>query len=754
MIKRAQVFLPLAACAFDGTGSGAGRRGLIYAGQIMFQSFEHTAMRELTAERVTALRSAMKDQGIDGFIVPRADAHQGENVAPRDQRLAWLTGFTGSAGVAVVLAERAAIFVDGRYTLQAADQVDDAVLEIVPIHKTSVAEWLEDALPKGARLGYDAWLHGKAEIDKLRAVAKEKAAGVVSVPENLIDKIWEDQPPAPAGSVRVHPVDVAGEEASAKRARIAEAVAEEGATVAVLSLPDSIAWLLNIRGSDIARSPVAHGFALIHDDGRVDLAMDPDKIGGEVREHLGNEVAIHPTEALPEVLRSVNGPVLLDKSSCPLWFVEQFSEAGNDLIWGRDPCVVPKATKNTAELEGMRAAHLRDGAAMVRFLAWLDAAMEAGETLTEIDIVTRLEGFRGEGGDLEDISFDTIAGSGPNGAIVHYRVSRASNRTIAPGDLLLVDSGAQYPDGTTDVTRTMATGPVTDSHRRHFTLVLKGMIGMSRARWPKGLNGRDLDPLARIALWRAGLDYDHGTGHGVGACLNVHEGPQSLSRRGTAEILPGMILSNEPGFYVAGSHGIRIENLVIVTEPAVPDGGERAMLGFETLTWVPIDRRLIDPALLDVDEAEWLDGYHAEVLERIGPLVDGGAADWLRGACAPISATGKQAPKISIGPADGTVVVRAAGAVVAESANALILSEGELAPVFYLPRKDAGIEFMDRSETVTTCPWKGEAVHFTLITKSGSIEDAAWSYENPVAGLEKIRDHLAFYSEKVTIEVL
>ena len=721
----------------------------------MFQSFELNASREETPARVAALRAEMAEQGITGFLIPRADAHQGENVAPRDQRLAWLTGFTGSAGIAVVLADRAAIFVDGRYTLQAANQVDGDVFQIVPIHKTPVDEWLADVASQGMRIAYDPWLHGKAEIDKLRTVAKAHGAALVSLAQNPVDAVWQDQPPAPAGAVRVHPGTVAGEDAVTKRTRIGADIADEGAVAAVLSLPDSIAWLLNIRGSDIGRSPVAHGFALAHIDGRVDLFMDPDKLGGEVRAHLGNGVALHPIEGMGSVLDALDGPVLLDQSTCPLWFSERLAASGNDLIWGRDPCVFPKATKNDAELDGMRAAHIRDGAAMARFLCWLDGALADGQTLTEIDVVTQLEEIRAAPGDLEDVSFETIAGSGPNGAIVHYRVTRDTDRTIVPGDLLLVDSGAQYPDGTTDITRTMATGDVNDTYRQHFTLVLKGMINLSRARWPKGLNGRDLDPLARIALWRAGLDYDHGTGHGVGACLNVHEGPQSLSRRGTAELKPGMIVSNEPGFYVAGSHGIRIENLVIVTAASKPEGGEREMLGFETLTWAPIDRRLIDVDLLDDDEAVWLDNYHAKVLNLIGPLVDPKTRGWLQDACAPLGSAAKpQGPEIIISPVQGTVVIRAAGAVIAESPRALSLTEGDYEPVFYLPRDDSGIEFMERSDKVTTCPWKGQAAHFTLVTKSGRIEDAAWSYEDPDSGVSQIAGHVAFYRDKVTTEVL
>ena len=600
----------------------------------MFQSFEAIGGAEASRPRLAALRQALDDAGVNGFLVPRADAHQGETVAPHDERLAWLTGFTGSAGMAVVLPDRAALFVDGRYGVQARRQVDTELFEIVPVHATPLAEWLPGVLTGGERIGYDAWLHGRAEIEKIRTAAEAKGAQLVALARNPLDAVWTDQPPPPAGAVRIHPPSLAGEESAAKRARIAGELAAQGCKAAVLSMPESLCWLLNIRGSDLARSPVAQGFGILRDDGRVDLAMDPDKIGGEVRAHLGNEVAVHAPDALPGLIAALEGPVLLDETSCPLWFAERLEAAGAEVVWGRDPCLLPKARKNAAELAGMRAAHLRDGAVMARFLHWLDSAVAAGETLTEIDIASRLEEMRAETGKLHDLSFDTIAGIGPNAALPHYRVNRSSNRTLCPGELVLVDSGGQYEDGTTDITRTMATGPATDEQRRLFTLVLKGMIAISRIRWPAGMRGRDLDPLARAALWRAGFDYDHGTGHGVGACLNVHEGPASLSRRGEAVLEPGMILSNEPGFYREGAWGIRIENLVIATEPSVPDGGDRPMLGFETLTWCPIDSRLIAAELLDAEERAWLDGYHAEVLARIGEQVEDGVRQWLDSACA------------------------------------------------------------------------------------------------------------------------
>ena len=721
----------------------------------MFQNFEITADKAATPDRLAALRARMADAGVTGFLVPRADAHQGENVAPHDERLAWVTGFTGSAGIAVIFDRRAALFTDGRYTLQSAEQVMTDLYELVPIHVTAVHEWLPDALQEGDRIGYDPWLHGRAEIDRLRDVAVKHGAELVALSENPLDAAWTDQPPKPAGSVKVHG-DVAGEDSASKRQRIGSKIAESGALTAVISLPDSIAWLLNIRGSDIGRSPVAHGFALAHTDGRVDLIMEPDKIDGEVRAHLGNQVSIHPVDAMASLIAEAEGPVLLDKTSCPLWFAEKLQACGTEIEWGRDPCILPKAQKNEAELEGMRNAHLRDGAAMATFLCWLDGALAAGETLTEIDIASKLEEFRAADGDLDDISFETICGSGPNGAIVHYRVNRETNRTLVPGDLLLVDSGGQYPDGTTDITRTMATGPVTEEQKRHFTLVLKGMIAISRARWPKGLNGRDLDTMARMALWRAGLDYDHGTGHGVGACLNVHEGPASISRRGTEPLLSGMILSNEPGFYVTGEYGIRIENLVIVRPPSIPEGGTREMLGFETLTFCPIDQRLIDGDLLDDGECNWLDAYHRDVLARVGPFLEGEVLAWLEAACRPLGTEEAKMsePKFTVENAVGTVVVRAGGAVIAESPNALILREGSYKPVYYLPREDVGMEFLDPSDKVTHCPHKGDATHFHIARKSTPIENGAWSYETPLPGAEAIRGHIAFYLEGIAVEEL
>ena len=608
----------------------------------MFQSFDLKGGSEGTAERVVALRAALRQANADGFLVPRADAHQGETVAPCDERLAFLTGFTGSAGLAIVLIERAAIFVDGRYTLQAANQVDTELFEIVPLHEVPPAAWIETALGAGQALAYDPWLHGHAEIKRLEAAAEIAGARMMPLERNLVDAIWGDRPPPPMGAVRIHPTEIAGEDPAARRRRIGKRIAEAGAEAAVLTQPDSLAWLLNIRGSDLARSPVALGFGIVGADGTVGLYMEPDKLDGPVMAHLGNEVSVAPQEAFAQGLAAHGGKsVLIDRATCPLWVADRLGKAEAEIVWGEDPCLKPKAVKNDAELDGMRAAHRRDGAAMVRFLHWLDTAMVAGEALTEIDVVTALEGFRAASPLMVDISFDTICGAGPNGAIVHYRVNRQTNRAVEPGELLLIDSGAQYQDGTTDITRTLAIGSPRQDARRPFTLVLKGMIAVSQARWPKGVAGRDLDVLARSALWHAGLDYDHGTGHGVGAYLNVHEGPQRLSRKGGDVALePGMILSNEPGYYRTGAFGIRIENLVAVTEAKLPQGGEREMLGYETLTLSPIDKRLIDPDLLVADEVTWLDRYHARVRSEIGAELDASADRevlvWLDESCAPL----------------------------------------------------------------------------------------------------------------------
>jgi len=595
-----------------------------------FQTFTNLTTPQLGPPRLARLRQVMADRGIDGFLVPRADAHQGEYVAPRDARLAWLTGFTGSAGSCAVMADRAALFVDGRYTLQAKAQVDTSAFEIASVPATSPADWLAAHMPRGATLAYDPWLHVRKDIRTL--ADRLQPQGVTVVPtDNLIDAIWDDQPPPPEGSVRVQPTDFAGKTHDAKRSEIAAALREAGTTCHILTLPDSLSWLLNIRGEDIERNPVVHGFAILHDDARVDLFSKLEKFDDTVRDHLGPQVALNPVTALADAAGALKGPVGLDDATAPVWFAHRLRDQGTEIRWQRDPCILPKACKTPAEQEGARTAQMRDAVAMVEFLSWLDQKAPLG-VLTEIDVVRELETRRRATNALKDISFETICGAGPHGAIVHYRVSEATDRPVKPGELLLVDSGGQYSDGTTDITRTVSVGPVPEDAKKPYTLVLKGMIAISRARWPEGLAGRDLDALARCALWQAGMDYDHGTGHGVGAYLSVHEGPQNLSRRGTEPLRPGMILSNEPGYYREGAFGIRIENLVVVQPPSRPEGGDREMLGFETLTFVPIDTRLIDTNLMTKAEIAWLNAYHAEVRARLTGRLSVEDAAWLETA--------------------------------------------------------------------------------------------------------------------------
>ena len=594
-----------------------------------FQRFEDATTPEQGPPRLAAVRAAVGAEGLAGFLVPRADVHQGETVAPCDERLAWLTGFTGSAGLCVVLGEEAGLFVDGRYRVQGRAQTAD-VFAVVPWPETKPADWIAERTEAG-EIGYDPWLHTAKEVAALREGLG--AIGLRPV-QNLVDRVWTDRPAPPAAPFLAYPAELAGETGAERRARIAAALGEAGEKAAVLTLPDSIAWLLNIRGADVARTPVPHAFAIIHEDARCDLFARAGK-ADPVADHLGPEVTILADAALPAALANLSGPVRADPATAPEAVFRILEDAGVGVSRAADPCIAPKARKTPAELAGAREAHDRDAAAMVRFLAWLDAT--APGELTEIAVVRALEGFRRESTLLRDISFDTIAGSGPNGAIVHYRVTRGTDRALRPGELLLVDSGGQYLDGTTDITRTVAIGEIAQDVRETFTRVLRGMIAVSRARFPKGVAGAHLDALARQFLWAAGQDYDHGTGHGVGHYLSVHEGPQGISRRATTPLEPGMIVSNEPGHYREGAHGIRIENLVAVREADRPEGGDdRDMLGFETLTHAPIDRRLIVAARLHPDERAWLDAYHAATAARIGPRVEGEAARWLERATGPL----------------------------------------------------------------------------------------------------------------------
>ena len=600
----------------------------------MFQEFETTADPSQGPGRLAALRGEMAREELQGFIVPRADAHQGEYVAEADARLAWLTGFTGSAGFCIALENEAGIFVDGRYRNQVRTQVDLGAFTPVDWPEVKPGDWLADRLTSGARVGFDAWLHTAGEIEKIETALAGSGIELVAA-DNLVDRIWIDRPAAPRGDVRPHPIEFAGETHDDKRTRLARSLRDTRQRAAVLTLSDSIAWLLNIRGDDIPHIPIVQGFAILHDDARVDFYTHPGRTAG-IGTHFGPDVSLYPEVTFEAGLVELDGPVRVDKASAPLAVSRILEAAGIEVAWGDDPCILPKARKNPVELAGARAAHLRDAAAVVEFLTWYDATAHAG-TLTEIDLVVELESQRRASNSLRDISFETIAGAGPNGAIMHYRVTRETNRTLGRGEIVVLDSGGQYDDGTTDITRTLPVGKVGAVEKAAFTRVLQGMIAISRVRFPKGLAGRDLDPLARYPLWLAHLDFNHGTGHGVGSYLSVHEGPQRISRLSEVALEPGMILSNEPGYYRDGAFGIRIENLVAVTRAARPeDGDDREMYAFETLTFVPIDRRLIVAEMLSAGERDWLNRYHAEVRTKVGPLVSEAARDWLEKACAPI----------------------------------------------------------------------------------------------------------------------
>ncbi|MEO5587838.1 MAG: aminopeptidase P family protein [Novosphingobium sp.] len=593
--------------------------------------------------RLIALREELKRQGLDGFVVPISDEHMSEYVGGYAQRLAWLTGFGGSAGTALVLQDRAAMFVDGRYTLQVRDQVDGRFYGYESVPETSPAAWLADHAPPGARIGYDAWLHGKAWADRAAKALAATGGALVAVTRNPIDAIWADRPQPSRAPAIVHDIAYAGVSSEEKRTAVAHWLNGEGLDAAVVAALDSVAWLLNIRGSDVERTPVALSFVLAHADGTVDLFIAPEKVTPELRAHLGNAVRIADADRFVPALRQLAGKrVAVDPDSAVQAIFVALADAGATIVEERDPCVLPKAVKNPIERAGHRAAQARDGAALSRFLYWLSHEAPGGQ-VTEITAAERLHRLRRETGDLRDLSFDTISGSGPNGAIVHYRVSEETNRPLLPGSVFLVDSGGQYPDGTTDVTRTVWIGPDAPPAeiKDRFTRVLKGHIALARAVFPKGTAGHQLDGLARFHLWQAGIDYAHGTGHGVGSFLSVHEGPQRIAKSaggqaGTGQdLVPGMILSNEPGYYKAGEYGIRIENLQLV-EPREIAGAEGAYFGFETLTFAPIERALVELALLDADERDWWNAYHARVLEIVGTRLDGDDLAWLQRQCEPL----------------------------------------------------------------------------------------------------------------------
>jgi Xaa-Pro aminopeptidase len=583
------------------------------------------------ATRLAALRVELSRRGLDGFVVPRADEHQGEYVPRRSQRLAWLTGFSGSAGLAIVLADRAAIFVDGRYTLAVRAQVDTGAFVPHQVPEQSPEAWIAANLPAGGRLGFDPWLQTVDGHERFARACERAGGSFVAVESNPVDTVWTDRPPAPVAPVLPQPEEFAGEGSADKRARVANLVTGKGADVALITAPDSIAWLLNVRGGDVPRTPFALGFALLHGDGHVDLYMDPRKLPDRTLSWLGNAVTVAPTHALGAALDALGQAgkrVLLDSMTAPMWVANRLNAAAAAVVRDSDPVALPKACKNAVELEGVRRAHRRDGAAVSRFLCWLHRE-SAGGRLREIEVSDRLQALRQETGKLRDLSFDTISGAGPNGAIVHYRAIPATERVLEPGSLYLVDSGGQYRDGTTDITRTVAIGTPSPEMRDRFTRVLKGHIALAMARFPVGTTGSQLDALARYALWQVGLDYDHGTGHGVGAYLSVHEGPQRISKTASSVALqPGMIVSDEPGYYKAGAYGIRIENLLAVREAKLADA-DRAYLEFETLTLAPIDLACVAVELLTDAERQWLNDYHRRVRETLASRLDEATRIWL-----------------------------------------------------------------------------------------------------------------------------
>jgi Xaa-Pro aminopeptidase len=588
------------------------------------------------ADRLARLRAELARRGLDGFLVPRADEHQGEYVPPHAERLQWLTGFTGSAGMAVVLTERAALFVDGRYTLQAERETDTDLFEPLHLVDRPAGGWVAEHL-KGGKLGFDPWLHTADQVARLRGELAAAGTELVAAEPNPLDAVWDDRPAPPRTPVVPHDKAFAGETSADKRAKIAGELRRKGADLAVLTLPDSIAWLLNVRGTDVPRTPLPLSFATIDDEGQVDWFVDPDKLSEGLEAHLGNAVRPRRPEELAAALESQAGrTVLADPATAGQWVFDRLAAAGATVQRGEDPCLLPKACKNPTELAGARAAHTRDAAALARFFAWIADEGPKGQ-LSEMAASDRLYALRAEGEHFRDLSFDTIVGSGPHGAVIHYRVTPETDRTLQPGELFLCDSGGQYLDGTTDVTRTMAVGTPNAEMRRRYTLVLKGHLAIATARFPVGTSGSQLDALARRPLWEAGLDFDHGTGHGVGSYLSVHEGPQRISKLPNRVALrPGMIVSNEPGYYKPGAYGIRIENLVAVQESEARDGDERKMLAFETLTLAPYDRALIEVALLSEDERAWVDAYHARVRRDVAPLLDGHARAWLEAATEPL----------------------------------------------------------------------------------------------------------------------
>ncbi len=598
----------------------------------MFQTYEPVSDKSFAGRHLPLLRAEMKKLGLDGFIIPHDDEYQNEYIPAYAERLMWVSGFSGSAGAAIVFADRAVIFVDGRYTLQVRQQTDKQHFEFEDLTETPPDQWLAENGVKGARVGYDPMLHTKAGVEKLEKAAAKAGLALVALAANPIDAAWQDQPARPLSPARPHALDLSGRPSAEKRKEMADAVAKAGADAFLVTSPASIAWLFNIRGQDVARTPLPLGRALACRDGRATLFLAPEKVDRELLAFLDDDIEVWPEADIEEALRTLGKEgrtIAVDPALAPMKYVTELADAGAKIVDLADPCALPRAMKNATELSNTRAAHIRDGAAVTTFLHWIATKAQDG-SVDEIAAAKKLEGFRAATGKLVDLSFDTISGAGENGAVVHYKVSTATNRKIEPNSLFLIDSGGQYRDGTTDITRTVAIGKPTNEMRDRFTRVLKGHIALATMRFPAGTTGHQLDAMARKPLWDAGLDYDHGTGHGVGSFLGVHEGPQRIAKAANAQALkPGMIVSNESGFYKTGEFGIRIENLIIVTPPEPIAGGERPMMAFETITLAPISLDLVVASLLSEAERHWLNKYHARVRQTLTPLLAKDVADWL-----------------------------------------------------------------------------------------------------------------------------
>lgn len=602
-----------------------------------FQFFDDTTSPAQGPAHIAKLRAELERRGFDGFIVPRSDEHQGEYVPKSAERLAWLTGFTGSAGTAVILRDKAALVVDGRYTVQAAEQVDTSVITPVQLASMTAEDWIAANLPEGGVLAYDPWLHTSDGLRRLEKAARRAGAKLAPVDMNLVDIIWIDRPAPPQAPVRPHPLDFAGEATETKLERIRQKMTEAKLDALVISDPHNLAWAFNLRGGDVGHTPLPLGYAVLPRNGRATLFFDPAKITNEAGDAVGDLAEFSPIGSFQSALDALGrkgGKVRIDSATGAVALIRRIEAAGGTVDMGADPIALMKAVKNKAEIAGSRAAHLRDGVAVARFLAWLDREAPKGQ-LTEIDVVEALEASRVETGALKNVSFPSISGAGPNAALPHYRVTNSSNRKLELNQIFLIDSGAQYEDGTTDITRTIIVGEPTPEMKDRFTRVLQGHIAIAQAVFPKGTTGAQIDAFARRPLWEAGLDFDHGTGHGIGSYLSVHEGPQRIAKTGHVALEAGMMLSNEPGFYKSGEYGIRIENLILV-EPRTIPGGDRKMLGFETLTFTPIDLRLVEPGLMNASEIAWLNAYHAAVRERIAPHLDAQTRAWLENATQPI----------------------------------------------------------------------------------------------------------------------